>query len=99
MAIYTSDSTDIPVLFVLRPVFNAAGAVTAANAQINFQNRITNNSDPVDVAYKETKTAAFDIIGAKASSTVNVAGIGNITYAQIASAIRKMADAERLLLP
>lgn len=99
MATYTNDATDIPALFMLRPVFNAAGTVTAANAQINFQNRVTNGSDPTDVLYKETKSAAFDMIGAKASSTVNVAGIGNITYAQIASAIKKMADAERLLLP
>lgn len=99
MSTYTNDATDIPALFILRPVFNAAGTVTAANCQINFQNRVTNGSDPTDVLYKETKSASFDMIGAKAASTVNVAGIGNITYAQIASAIKKMADAERLLLP
>lgn len=99
MSSYTSESTDIPALFILRPVYNAAQAVTAANAQINFQNRVINGGDNTDIIYKETKSAAFDMLGVKASSTVSVAGIGSITYAQIASAIKKMADAERLLLP
>lgn len=99
MSSYTNEATDIPALFILRPVYNAAQAVTAANAQINYQNRVINGVDNTDIIYKETKSANFDMLGAKASSTVNVAGIGNITYAQIASAIKKMADAERLLLP
>lgn len=98
MATYTSDATDLPVSFTLSPVFNLAGAVTAANITGQFQSRIVNNADPTDIFFKNTKTVSFDMIGAKGSSTVNVAGIGNITYIQIASAIRKMLDAERLLL-
>lgn len=99
MSTYTNEATDIASLFILRPVYNAAQTVTAANAQINFQNRTINNVDNTDIIYRETKSASFDMLGTKATSTVTVAGLGTVTYAQIASAIKKMADAERLLLP
>ena len=100
MGTYTTEASDVPVLFCLRPTYNASQSITAANATINFQNRVVNNGDNTDILYKETKSASFDMIGAGyASKTVNVAGIGNITYQQVAAAIKKIADAERLLLP
>lgn len=100
MATYTNEAADLAVLFVLRPSFNASQTVTAANAHINYRNRVKNDSDSADVIERETKTASFDMIAPGYSAkTVNVAGIGNITYLQIAAAIRKVADAERLLLP
>lgn len=100
MSTYTNESSDIPTVFILRPVYNGAQAVTAANANISFQNRVINSGDATDVIYKDTRSATFDMLGASyASKTVTVAGLGSITYAQIASAIKKMADAERLLLP
>lgn len=100
MSTYTNEAADLAVLFCLRPTYNASQAITAANASINFQNRIVNGSDSADIIYKETKTATFDMIGAGYSTkTVTLPVIGAITYQQVASAIKKIADAERLLLP
>lgn len=99
MATYTNESTDIPSEFTLRPVYNSAQVVTAADVEIKFQNRVINGSDAADIVLKNTKVTTFNLLAVPyASKTVNVAGVGNITYAQIASAIKKMADAERLLL-
>lgn len=95
MPTYVSEATDIPALFMLRPVYNAAQAITAANAQVNFSNRTVNNIDNTDIIIKETTSMTFDMLGAKAGSIVNVAGLGNITVAQTAAAIKKIADALR----
>lgn len=81
--------------FTIQPVYNSSQTVTAANARVRYQSRLINNGDNTDVKYADTVTMDFDMLGAKASSVVNVAGIGNITVAQTAAAIRKIADALR----
>lgn len=99
MATYIDESSEIPALVVFRPTFNAAQAVTALNCQANYSLRSINQSDNTKLYVNETKSFTFDLLGSKATSTVNVAGIGSVTYAQIASAIKKIVDAERLIAP
>ena len=100
MATYTNEAADLAVLFCLRPTYNSSQVITAATASINYENRIVNNADAADSVTKPTKSTSFDMLGAGYSTkTVNVAGLGNITYQQVATAIKKIADAERLLLP
>lgn len=81
--------------FTLQPVYNSSQTVTAANARIRFQSRIINNGDSTDIKYTDTQIMDFDMLGSKAASIVNVAGLGNITVQQTAAAIRKIADALR----
>ena len=99
MPTYIDEASEVPSLVIFRPVFNAAQVVTNLNCQANYYLRALNQSDTTQFKTTDTKSFTFDLLGSKQSSTVNVAGIGNITYGQIASALKKMVDAERLLAP
>jgi hypothetical protein len=92
---YSKESSDIPSLLVVRPIYdNATGAVNAVPCQVNYIRRIKNDSDANDqLTPIETVSRSVDLFDNV--KFVNIAGIGNITYRQVAAALKKIADAER----
>jgi mRNA-degrading endonuclease toxin of MazEF toxin-antitoxin module len=92
---YVKEASDIPVLVVIRPSYdNTTGAVTSVSAQFNYHRRVKSDVDVNDqLAPIETASKSVDLFDNV--KTVSIAGIGNITYRQIAAALKKVADAER----
>lgn len=94
---YTKENADLPSLVIIRPQFDAAGAVTGVSAQYNFVRRIKNDADANDQILQETKSVTIDLFDN--AKSVTVPGLGAVTYRRIAQALKLVADAERALLP
>lgn len=96
MSGYTKENADIPAQVVVVPVYDSSGAVTAAPCRFDWIRRIKNDSDAADKIEQGTKTVTIDLFDNV--KTVNIPGVGVVTYRKIATGLKLVADAERLLV-
>lgn len=97
MATYTKEGADLPSQVVIIPVFDASGTVTAAPCRFDWIRRIKNDADATDKIEQGTKSIAIDLFDNV--KTVNIPGVGVITYRKLATGLKLVADAERALIP
>jgi hypothetical protein len=96
---YDYETSDIPVLFILRPTYDTASTAATINTvtgQFNYAKRMKNNSSPWDVA-DQVDTRSFTIDMFDNSSQVTVGGT-TLSYRQVSAFIKKIGDVERAKL-
>jgi len=91
---YSKEADDLPALCLVRPIYDNTGAVSGVVCQFNWMRRVKNDADAADqLPPLETASKAVDLWDNV--KTVNVPGVGNITYRNISRALKLVADAER----
>lgn len=90
---YTKETSDLPSEIHVRPVYDAAQAITAVDCGITWVSRIKNDADSTDMVVRQVAGKSVDLLDA--TKSVSLAGLGSVTYRQIAQLLKKVADAER----
>lgn len=92
---YSKEASDLPVDVAVRPAYdNATGAITAVPTTFRWVRRIKNDADANDqLPPLETHSKTVDLFDNV--KTVNIPGVGVVTYRKLAQGLKLVADAER----
>lgn len=93
MSTYTKELSDVPDIVTIRPLYDANGATVAVAAEFSWISRIKNDADATDIIVRGAATKTVDLFSN--SKTVNIPGVGVVSYRKLAIGLGLVAAAER----